>query len=99
MANYQGDINGGNGLLRILEFRPVENRIFVRTFSPYTNTYETDLDSEFALDYIMADEIPEFPSALIMAVFVASAFAVTVRRMRRRSFFQPRKKTRKTLPY
>ncbi len=92
MANYQGDINGGNGLLRILEFRPAENKIFVRTFSPYTNTYETDLDSEFALDYIMTDEIPELSSMFIMAAFVASVSAVTAHCMRRHSFVSNRGK-------
>jgi hypothetical protein len=50
MANYQGDNNGGNGSLRLLEFQPAQNKILVRTFSPYLNSYETDSDSEFTLD-------------------------------------------------
>lgn len=61
MANYQNDVNGGNGLLRILEFRPAESKIYVQTFSPYTNSYESDSDSEFTLDYTMTSStIPTF---------------------------------------
>ena len=55
MANYQNDVNGGNGLLRILEFCPAESKIHVKTFSPYTNSYESDADSEFTLDYTMTN--------------------------------------------
>ena len=83
MANYQGDVNGGNGLLRLLEFRPTENKIFVRTFSPYTNSYETDLDSEFTVDYVMTDEIPEFPQMFIMAMLLASTAATAIRCIRK----------------
>jgi hypothetical protein len=53
MANYQDRTNGGNGWLRILEFHPVEDKIYVRTYSPYLNNYETDADSQFTLDYDM----------------------------------------------
>jgi len=53
MANYQERTNGGNGWLRILEFHPAEDTIYVRTYSPYLNIYETDADSQFTLDYDM----------------------------------------------
>jgi hypothetical protein len=53
MADYQDRTNGGNGWLRILEFHPVEDKIYVRTYSPYLNNYETDTDSQFTLDYNM----------------------------------------------
>jgi hypothetical protein len=53
MANYQGYSNGGNGYLRLLDFRPAEDRIYVRTFSPYLKIYETDANSQFTLTYDM----------------------------------------------
>jgi len=53
LANYQGRTNGGNGWLRILEFCPMLDRIYVKTYSPYLNSFERDSDSEFDLDYNM----------------------------------------------
>jgi hypothetical protein len=53
VADYQGDSNGGNGWLRIHEFHPLEDKIYVKTFSPYLNSYETDSESQFTLDYNM----------------------------------------------
>jgi pimeloyl-ACP methyl ester carboxylesterase len=53
LADYQSRTNGGNGWLRTLEFRPEEDKIYVKTFSPYLNSYESDADSEFALNYEM----------------------------------------------
>jgi hypothetical protein len=45
MADYQSRQNGGNGMLRIMTFYPAENVIRVKTYSPWTNQYETDADS------------------------------------------------------
>jgi hypothetical protein len=53
MADYQDRTDGGNGWLRILEFHPAEDKIYVRTYSPYLNNYETDANSQFTLDYNM----------------------------------------------
>jgi len=53
LADYQTDSNGGNGWLRMLDFRPAEDKIYVKTFSPYLNQYETDSDSQFTLNYDM----------------------------------------------
>jgi pimeloyl-ACP methyl ester carboxylesterase len=53
LADYQSRTNGGNGWLRTLEFRPEEDKIYVKTFSPYLNSYESDADSEFTLNYEM----------------------------------------------
>ena len=50
LSDYQGRTGGGNGLLRIYEFDPLANKLSVKTFSPYTNTFETDADSQFDLD-------------------------------------------------
>lgn len=51
VSDYQDRTNGGNGYLRILTFSPIQNKIFVKTFSPYLNRFEEDDNSEFALDY------------------------------------------------
>jgi hypothetical protein len=48
-SDYQTRTKGGNGLLRILSFDPVNNNLSVQTYSPYTNTYETDSNSQFNL--------------------------------------------------
>jgi len=51
LADYQDEENGGQGWLRILQFSPKENKIYVKTFSPYLNEYQTDENSEFILEY------------------------------------------------
>ncbi len=53
VQDFQGWTNGGNGYLRIFEFSPSRNQITVQTYSPWTDTYETDSDSEFFFDYDM----------------------------------------------
>jgi hypothetical protein len=53
LADYQFRANGGNGWLRILEFSHLQDKIFVKTYSPYLDKYETDSNSEFTLDYDM----------------------------------------------
>ncbi len=49
LADYQGRTNGGNGLMRIFKFDPAINNVSVKTYSPFTNTYEQDASSEFDL--------------------------------------------------
>lgn len=51
LANYQADINGGNGYLRILEFVPNNGLVKVRTFSPYLNELKVGPNSNFEFDY------------------------------------------------
>jgi hypothetical protein len=55
LSDYQSRDNGGNGLLRIMQFFPDRGEIAVRTFSPFANdgegSYERDDDSEFILEY------------------------------------------------
>ena len=50
LADYQARENGGNGWLRILTFVPEENQLRVQTYSPSLDQYETDANSQFALD-------------------------------------------------
>lgn len=45
--------SGGNGWLRLIEFRPARNQIQVYTYSPYLDEWETDADSQFTLAYDM----------------------------------------------
>ena len=56
LADYQDYPNGGNGFLRIMEFRPSENKIYVSTYSPSLDQYETDSNSEFVLYYNLGAE-------------------------------------------
>lgn len=46
-ANFSGQLNGGNGYLRILEFDPAQDRLRVQTFSPYLTAAKTDLENQF----------------------------------------------------
>ena len=51
VADYQDRPKGGNGWLRILEFYPAEDKILVKTYSPLLRSNETDIDSQFWLDF------------------------------------------------
>ncbi len=62
-SDYQTRTLGGNGLLRTLEFDPPNSKVAVQTYSPYTNTYETDANSQFNLT-VNLSSAPE-PFALI----------------------------------
>lgn len=53
MSDYQGYANGGNGWLRLCSFSPAENRIFVKTYSPWLDMWKTDPGSEFSVPYTM----------------------------------------------
>lgn len=53
MADYQDRPSGGQGWLRILRFVPAENKVYVQTYSPWLNQYESDADSEFTLEFPM----------------------------------------------
>jgi hypothetical protein len=46
-ANFSHQLNGGNGYLRILDFEPAQDRLHVRTFSPYLNASKTDPENQF----------------------------------------------------
>jgi hypothetical protein len=53
LADYQALPDGGQGWLRIMRFEPIENRVYVQTYSPYLNQYQTDADSQFSLEFPM----------------------------------------------
>jgi hypothetical protein len=47
LANYQFEANGGNGWLRIVTFYPDQQKVAVKTYSPYLDRYKTDVDQQF----------------------------------------------------
>lgn len=49
LVDYQDDTNGGNGFLRTMQFNTDTNQIYVQSYSPYTNSYQTDSESQFTL--------------------------------------------------
>jgi hypothetical protein len=51
LANYQAEALGGGGFLRLMRFFPAEQRVVVRTYSPYVDRFKTDPDNEFTLTY------------------------------------------------
>ena len=53
LSDYQSYANGGNGYLRLLRFSPVNNQIYVQTYSPWLNLSETDASSQFTLSHPM----------------------------------------------
>ena len=53
LTDYQSRPGGGSGLLRIYEFDPSLNKVSVKTYSPYTDLYETDANSQFELSFNM----------------------------------------------
>ena len=58
LADYQGDIHGGDGYLRTLEFSPANNQIRVKSYSPATGGSKTDGDNEFTLDCDLGTTTP-----------------------------------------
>ena len=50
-SNYQNLANGGDGWLRIVTFHPDANTISVQTYSPYLDSYMTDRDNQFTVNY------------------------------------------------
>jgi hypothetical protein len=52
LSDYQ-DMTNGNGWLRLMKFVPSENKIYVKTYSPYTHAYLTDATNQFTLSYSM----------------------------------------------
>src|SRR4051795_4401313 len=53
IADYQNRPNGGDGFMRLMYFSPGHNTVSVKTYSPYTDDFETDADSEFSFSYNM----------------------------------------------
>ncbi len=59
MSDYQsGYTNGGNGYLRIMQIRPGENLMTVKTYSPYVNAFLTGSSSDFSLPLSLTQTQP-----------------------------------------
>jgi formylglycine-generating enzyme required for sulfatase activity len=48
LCDYQTLPNGGNGFLRVMEFRPSQNQIYNTTYSPYLGRYMSNTSSPSA---------------------------------------------------
>ena len=53
LSDYQDFTDGGSGYLRIMEFAPSQNTIYVETYSSYLGHYRTNSESQFELYYPM----------------------------------------------
>jgi len=51
LADYQTDTEGGMGFLRVMEFVPQKDKIYVKTYSPYTKSFKRGSENEFVLNY------------------------------------------------
>src|SRR6185295_11388180 len=71
LADFQDRASGGEGWLRILRFVPGEDKVYVQTYSPWLNRFESDADSEFTLDYPMGGAF--IPSGSTSALSGATA--------------------------
>ncbi len=60
LADFQSRSNGGDGWLRLLEFRPADDEIRVSTYSPWRDDYDTDSENEFTLGYDMRQGYPPY---------------------------------------
>ena len=70
LADYQDEANGGNGWLRILRFSPLDDKIYVSTYSPYLDSYKTDAENQFVLDFDMNEDpaISPIPAEIIFVI-------------------------------
>ncbi|MDB6029248.1 MAG: phosphohydrolase [Verrucomicrobiales bacterium] len=59
VSDYQNRPSGGDGLMRLMYFSPSNNLVSIKTYSPYTDQFETDADSEFSFTYKM--QLPTGP--------------------------------------
>ncbi len=51
LENFQSSLNGGNGYLSIYTFKPGENKIELRTYSPYLDKYDEAPEHMFDFRY------------------------------------------------
>jgi hypothetical protein len=53
LTDYQGRKNGGNGMMRLIRFSKKNDRLTMRSFSPYANYEEMDGDSHFSTPWFV----------------------------------------------
>lgn len=59
LADFQNENDVESGWLRILQFSPSQNKIFIKTYSPLLNQYKDHVDSQFVIDYKTVKVLPE----------------------------------------
>ncbi len=72
LSDYQSRPYGGYAWMKLLEFVPAINKIFVKTYSPFLDKYETDWDSEYTLDYSMTPAFQFLGSTTVTSGIEAS---------------------------
>jgi hypothetical protein len=72
LANYQFNTEGGQGDMRLLEFKDDGNTVVVRTYSPVLDRYDTAADQQFTLKMNEVRTPPRAPAEVGQAVPDAS---------------------------
>jgi hypothetical protein len=80
LSDYQNASNIECGWLRTLTFCPAQDKIYVKTYSPYLNEYKTDPTNEFTIDYNMtgAETTPDFPLLPLLSLFIVAILLVAI---------------------
>ena len=78
LADYQDYSSEQSGLLRILKFSPALNKIYVSTYSPYTNSSLSDSANQFTLNYSMTYSPPTPPKLIGIAQNIPSGGVASV---------------------
>ncbi|MDX1607754.1 MAG: metallophosphoesterase [Candidatus Spechtbacterales bacterium] len=58
LSNYQMLEEGGLGFMRIIEIAPSLDRVAVKTYSPYLDTYKKDSDNQFEFEGVSFIQAP-----------------------------------------
>lgn len=75
----EGTSNWGRGYLRVYMFKPDSNRIEIRTYSPYFNTYsKTDYRDNFATYMFSPDSIGRVPNKKLKWGILPSCVGYTI---------------------
>jgi len=61
LANFQMNQNGGNGYMRLVEFDMANEKINVKTYSPFLDQYKTESHHQFVLSFNKWDYVNEEP--------------------------------------
>jgi hypothetical protein len=85
LSDYQGmRPNGGNGWLRIMQFVPSENTIYVNTYSPYLDNYwpyndnSPDPAEQFQLYYPMSETAVTGGGGISLMVYLGAVLVIVV---------------------
>lgn len=60
VQDFQFDENGGSGFLGIMTLSPRQNRIHIKTYSPFLNESRTDPASDYSLEYDFGTKIEKY---------------------------------------